>query len=68
MVTLSDLPQELKKLIVEWATEMDKASYSQPPEKEERIGEEIFANGNAPKGTSPFPPPTTSCFTGPPPT
>lgn len=49
MVTLSDLPQELKKLIVEWATEMDKASYSQPPEKEERIGEEIFANGNAPK-------------------
>jgi len=67
MVTLSDLPQELKKLIVEWATEMDKASYSQPPEKEERIGEEIFANGNAPKGTF-LPPSYSSCFTGPPPT
>jgi hypothetical protein len=54
MTGLCDLPLELKKLLVDWAIQMDISNYSrmQMPAGTEKIGITIYANGNAPKGTS----------------
>jgi hypothetical protein len=51
MVGLSELPLELKGMIVEWAAQLDRSSYSRVP-GDEKISYELFSNGFAPRGTS----------------
>ncbi|KAA1131011.1 hypothetical protein PGTUg99_025271 [Puccinia graminis f. sp. tritici] len=50
MVGLSELPLELKGMIVEWAAQIDHSSYSRVP-GDEKISYELFSNGVAPRGS-----------------
>ncbi|KAA1068472.1 hypothetical protein PGTUg99_024557 [Puccinia graminis f. sp. tritici] len=50
MVGLSELPLELKGMIVEWAAQIDHSSYSRVP-GDQKISYELFSNGVAPRGS-----------------